>query len=64
VEDKINMMNRNKFFSVIGLGMIGVLMIKIFPFRFSSGRKMRAKKINVKINPLAVKREKAAGKNV
>jgi hypothetical protein len=58
------MMNRNKFFSVVGLGMIGVLMSKIIPLRFTSGKKVNAKKVSVKINPLAVKREKVIGKNV
>ena len=58
------MMNRNKFFSVVGLGMIGVLMSKVFPIRFTSNKKLKAKKVKVKINPLAVKREKVTGKNV
>ncbi|UCH64726.1 MAG: hypothetical protein JSW63_08850 [Ignavibacterium sp.] len=57
-------MNRNKFFSVVGLGMIGVFMTKIIPFKFTSGKKTNAKKVNIKINPLAVKREKVGGKNV
>ena len=57
-------MNRNKFFSVVGLGMVGVLMSKIVPFKFTSGKKVKTKKVNVKINPLAVKRDKVAGKNV
>jgi hypothetical protein len=57
-------MNRNKFFSVVGLGMVGVLMSKIVPFKFASGKNVKTKKVNVKINPLAVKREKVAGKNV
>jgi hypothetical protein len=58
------MMDRNKFFSVVGLGVIGVLMSKIFPFRFTAIKKLKTKKINVKINPLAVKREKVIRKNV
>ena len=58
------MMNRNKFFSVVGLGMIGVLLSKIVPFKFTSGKIAKTKKVKVKINPLAVKREKDIGKNV
>ena len=57
-------MNRNKFFSVVGLGMVGVLISKIVPIQFTSGKKVKTKKVNVIINPLAVKREKVAGKNV
>jgi hypothetical protein len=57
-------MNRNKFFSVVGLGMVGVLISKIVPFKFASGKNVKTKKVNVKINPLAVKREKVAGKYV
>jgi hypothetical protein len=52
------MMDRNKFFSVVGLGIIGVLMSKIIPFRFTAIKQLKARKINVKINPLAVKRER------
>jgi hypothetical protein len=60
----MKMMNRNKFFGVVGLGMIGVFMTKVIPFKFASGKKTKAKRVNVKINPLAVKREKVIGKNV
>ena len=58
------MMNRNKFFSVIGLGMIGVMVSKFIPIRFTGVKKDNAKRVNVKINPLAVKREKVIRKNV
>jgi len=58
------MIDRNKFFSVVGLGVIAVLFTKIFPFSFASNTKSKGKKMKVKINPLAVKREKVSDKNV
>lgn len=57
------MMVRKKFFSVVGLGFIGMFFTKSFPFRFLSKNKMEDKKIKVKINPLAVKRQKMGNKN-
>ena len=60
----MKMMNRNKFFSVMGLGMIGVMVSKFIPIRFTGGYKKNSKKVKVKINPLAVKREKVIRKNV
>ena len=58
------MIDRNKFFSVIGLGVIGVLFAKIFPFSFASNANSKGKNIKVKINPRAVKREKVSDKRV
>jgi len=60
----MKMMDRNKFFSVFGLGMLGALVSKIIPFNFNSGTKFNAKNVKVTINPLAVKRMKVDGKNV
>ena len=60
----MKMIDRNKFFSVFGLGMIGVLFSKIFPFSSIINTKSNVKNVKVKINPLAVKREKIGGKNV
>jgi len=56
-------MDRNKFFSVVGLGVIGVLFTKIFPIKFTSTKNSKKKNIEVKINPLAVKRKKVNSKN-
>ena len=55
-------MNRKKFFSSFGIGVTGLLLMRSFPFKFFQ-RKNSHKKVSVKINPLAVKREKAGGKN-
>ena len=54
----MKVMNRNKFFSVMGIGMIGVMVSKFIPIRFIHGKKKNTKNVKVKINPLAVKRGK------
>ena len=46
------MINRNKFFSVVGLGIAGVLFSKILPFGKRSLTKRNRKNIKVKINPV------------
>ena len=56
-------MDRNKFFSLFGLGIIGALISKFFPFSFASGKKSKSKDVKVTINPLAVKRKKVNRKN-
>lgn len=60
----MKIMNRNKFFSVMGLGMIGVMVTKFIPIRFTNGKNKNTKNLKVKINPLAVKRGKVIRKNV
>ena len=57
-------MERKKFFSVFGLGTMGILFAKFSPLKIFSKNLNDKKKINVKINPLAVKRQKTGGKNV
>ncbi len=57
-------MERKKFFSVFGLGMMGVLITKFSSFKLFSKNLNDKKKINVKINPLSVKRQKVGSKNV
>ena len=57
------MMVRKKFFSIVGLGFVGMFFTRSFPFRFLFKNKMDDKKIRVKINPLAVKRQKLGNKN-
>ena len=56
-------MIRKKFFNIVGLGFIGMFFTRSFPFRFLFKNKMDDKKIKVKINPLAVKRQNMGGKN-
>ena len=57
-------MERKKFFSLFGLGMMGVLIAKFSSLKLFSKNLNDKKKINVKINPLAVKRQKIGSKNV
>ena len=57
-------MERKKFFSLFGLGMMGVLITKFSSLKLFSKNITNKKKINVKINPLAVRRQKIGSKNV
>ncbi len=58
-------MRRKKFFAMIGLGAVGLLITRSLPgFSFFAKIKNRnAKKVTVKINPLAVSRERSGGNN-
>lgn len=56
-------MERKKFFSVAGLGIAGFLFARYIPFKKFLGRSDK-KKINVRINSMAVKRQKIGEKNV
>ena len=51
-------MERKKFFSVFGLGTMGILFTRFSPFKIFSKNPNNKKKIKVKINPLAIKRQK------
>ena len=57
-------MERKKFFNVFGLGMMGILFAKFSSLKPFSKDLNNKKKIKVKINPLAVRREKIGSKNV
>jgi len=57
-------MERKKFFNVFGLGMMGILFAKFSSLKLFSKNTDNKKKINVKINPLAVRRQKIGSKNV
>ncbi len=57
-------MERKKFFSVIGLGTMGILFTRFSSLKLFSKNLSNKKKIKVKINPLAVKRQKIGSKNV
>jgi len=57
-------MERKKFFGVFGLGVMGILFTKFSSFKLFSKNLNDKKKVNVKINPLAIKRQKIGGKNV
>jgi len=57
-------MERKKFFSVFGLGTMGILFTRFSSLKLFSNNPNNKKKIKVKINPLAVKRQKIGSKNV
>lgn len=55
--------NRKKFFSSLGTGVFGYLVIKSMPFSFLA-KTTKQKKVTVEINPDAVSRTKIGDKNV
>ncbi len=59
-------MNRKKFFSSIGIAAIGYLITKSFPKIpfFNKILNNKSAEVSVKINPLAVRREKPGKENV
>jgi len=57
-------MERKKFFNVFGLGIMGILFAKFSSLKLSPKKMNSKKNINVKINPLAVRRQKIGSKNV
>ena len=58
-------MNRKKFFTIISTSFIGIAFLKINPIKLFNANKhsLEGEKIKVKINPLAVNREKSGKKN-
>lgn len=58
-----NKMDRKKFFLSATLAAAGIALFKYIPFT-STKRKIESKKVEVKINPLAVSRKKVGEKNV
>lgn len=56
-------MNRKKFFLSATLAAAGIALFKYIPFT-STKKRFESKKVEVKINPLAVSRKKAGEKNV
>jgi hypothetical protein len=57
--------NRNKFFITAGTGIAGFFLLKTFPFSLFSKKDVTNKKeVSVKVNPQAVKRQKAGNGNV
>ena len=58
-------MNRKKFFKTISASVIGIAFLKMNPIKFFSANKQsyKGEKIKVRINPLAVNREKKGKKN-
>lgn len=58
-----NKMDRKKFFLSASLAAAGIALFKYIPFT-SAKRNFNSKKVEVKINPLAVSRKKVGEKNV
>ncbi|WP_337865854.1 hypothetical protein [Ignavibacterium sp.] len=58
-----NKMDRKKFFLAATLAAAGIALFKYIPFT-SAKKKFGSKKVEVKINPLAVSRKKLGEKNV
>ncbi|WP_337872382.1 hypothetical protein [Ignavibacterium sp.] len=56
-------MDRKKFFLAATLAAAGIALFKYIPFT-SAKKKFGSKKVEVKINPLAVSRKKLGEKNV
>jgi len=56
-------MNRKKFFALFSTGIIGMTFLKANPLKLITGNKNENKKIKVKINPDAVKRDKPGSTN-
>lgn len=58
--------HRKKFFISLGTGFAGFMLLKSFPFSFFNKKPSTLKEnneIKVKINPLAVRRNKIGGNN-
>lgn len=58
-----NKINRKKFFSSLGTGVISYFIIKSLPFSFL-GKRREDKQVTIEINPDAVRRTKIGDKNV
>ena len=58
-------MDRKKFVALFSTGIIGAVLLKVNPLNlFGDGKKRNSNKsVEVKINPLAVNREKSGKKN-
>lgn len=56
-------MNRKKFFLLATLAAAGMALFKYIPFT-SARKNFLSKKVEVKVNPLAVSRKKVGEKNV
>ncbi len=60
-------LNRKKFFSSLGAGLAGYVIMKSIPFNFIGKKlfndKKESEKLLVKINPFAVSRQKIGGNN-
>jgi hypothetical protein len=50
------MMQRKKFFGAVGLGILGIAVSGFSPLKFFTKKRNSDEKVNVKINPLAIKR--------
>ncbi|MFC2103004.1 hypothetical protein ACFLSS_01100 [Bacteroidota bacterium] len=58
------MIERKKFFGTVGLGFLGFLFAGFSPLKVFLKNRNATKRVDVKINSLAVKRTKMGGRNV
>jgi hypothetical protein len=56
-------MNRIKFFSLTAKGAFALIALKLLPFRFTGMKSTEKKKINVRINSFAVRRNNKGSKH-
>jgi hypothetical protein len=59
----IKNINRKKFFSSVGTGVLGYFLMRSFPFSYFA-KSSKDKKVIIEINPDAVSRTKIGDKNV
>jgi len=56
-------MNRIKFFSLSAKGALSLIALKLIPIRFKGMKSTEKKKIKVRINPFAVRRNNGDSKH-
>jgi hypothetical protein len=54
---------RKKFFTKLAKGFMGLVLVSSFPFKLFARNNSSLKKVEIKINPLAVSRDKDNRKN-
>ncbi|HSP86618.1 MAG TPA: hypothetical protein VLN45_00675 [Ignavibacteriaceae bacterium] len=60
----VNTLERKKFFVNLVKSFMGLFLVSSFPFKIFGMNNSSQKKIEIKINPLAVSRDKDSKKNV
>jgi len=59
----VKTIERKKFFVKLGKGFMGFVLISSFPFKIFGRNNSFLKKVEIKINPLAISRDKDKKKN-
>lgn len=60
---QLKKMERKKFFVKIGKGFAGLVLVSSIPFKLFAKKNPSSRKVEIKINPLAVSRSKDGKKN-